>query len=90
MFYFSFLDFFILPVAGDVGARIKGMMQAHASNDRDIMLRQIEALKLSRQEAEVAKQQVAKLSDELMLTTQELCDVRRHHNDALVRLRYKT
>ena len=62
-------------------------MQAHTAGDRDIMLRQIEALKVARQEAESAKLDVARLSDELTATVRELADVRRHHNDALARLK---
>ena len=45
-FYFSSPCF---PVGSDVNARIKGMMQAHTAGDRDMMLRQIEALKTARQ-----------------------------------------
>ena len=74
-------------VGSDVNMRIKGVMQAHATSDRDMMLRQIEALKVARQEAEAAKLDVGRLSDELTATVRELADVRRHHNDALARLK---
>ncbi|KAG1678296.1 hypothetical protein FOA52_013917 [Chlamydomonas sp. UWO 241] len=70
-----------------VGGRIRGMLTAHTQADRDTMLRQIEALKTARQEAEGAKQEVGRLGDELSNTYRELADVRRHHNDALARLK---
>jgi hypothetical protein len=74
-------------VGSDVNARLKGVMQAHAASDRDMMLRQIEALKVARQEAETFKLDNGRLSDELTATVRELADVRRHHNDALARLK---
>ncbi len=45
-------------IPGNLGTRIKGMLNAHTASDRDVMLRQIEALKTARQEAEGAKQEV--------------------------------
>ena len=77
----------LAAVPGDVGVRLKGVLAQHTAADRDMMLRQIEALKNARQEAEVAKQQVARLQDELTLAMAELGDVRKYHNDALARLR---
>ncbi|GAX75484.1 hypothetical protein CEUSTIGMA_g2927.t1 [Chlamydomonas eustigma] len=76
-----------VQVGTDGAARLKDLMSAHTASDREIMLRQIEALKLARQEAESAKLEVGRLSDELTATVRELADVRRHHNDALARLR---
>ena len=39
------------------------------------------------QEAEAAKLESGRLADELTATVRELADVRRHHNDALARLK---
>lgn len=45
------------------------------------------SLSFSHKQAEGAKQEVGRLSDELSNTYRELADVRRHHNDALARLK---
>lgn len=62
-------------------------MQQGSTGDREMMLKQIESLKNARQEAEHLRQECHRLQQDLSATTTELSDVRRHHNDALQRLK---
>jgi hypothetical protein len=52
-------------VPGEVGGRLKAHLEAATAGDRQMMLKQIEALKAARQEAEHLRQEVHRLTNEL-------------------------
>ena len=54
-----------LRMSCEAGSRIKGLMTDHSRKDREVMLRQVEALKTARQEAEFVKSENVRLQGEL-------------------------